>query len=184
MRKTGLLLAIATLAACFGAPAEAAQGKVVALPMGGTLLLAGSHVTCGSGHLNGKTFIDCGIIGVHGQPKVGSYVVLMAADGKVGVATAATHKIVFNRAPAARDRPTDDITAHPGDVIVLPTLQAISCEVRSLTGVTTIFCYYVDKKGIVRPGSYSFGLSDVVTTTLLWSSTSKSRLLGHWPENG
>ncbi|MEO9175839.1 MAG: hypothetical protein ABI317_10045 [Gaiellales bacterium] len=105
-------------------------------------------MTCGSGPLNGETFIDCGIVGVHGQPKAGSYV------------------------------------ARPGDVIVLPTLQKISCSVRSLTSITTIFCYHVDKRGIVKPGSYSFGLSDVVTTTLAWLSTWKSKLVGHWAENG
>jgi hypothetical protein len=184
MGRVFVLAAFAVAAACWCTAADAGSSKVVELPMGGTLLLAGSHVTCGSGHLNGETFIDCGIIGVHGQPKVGSYVVLMAGDGKVGVSTASTHKIVFNRAPAARARPADDITARPGDVIVLPTLQKISCDVRSLTGVTTIFCYYVDRKGIVKPGSYSFGLSDVVTTTLAWYSPSKSKLVGHWPENG
>jgi len=184
MGRVWILVAAAVATACLCPGAQARSSKVVELPMGGTLLLAGSHVTCGSGHLNGETFIDCGIIGVRGQPKVGSYVVLMAGDGKVGVTAASTNKIVFNRAPAARADRASDITARPGDVIVLPTLQKISCDVRSLTGVTTIFCYYVDRKGIVKTGSYSFGLSNVVTTTLAWYSPSKSKLVGHWPENG
>jgi hypothetical protein len=179
-----VLAAVAVAVACSCTAAEARSSKVVELPMGGTLLLANSHVTCGSGHLNGKTFIDCGIVGVKGQPKAGSYVVLMAADGKVGVSNATTNKIVFNRAPAARERATADIIARPGDFVELPTLQKISCDVKSLSGVPTIFCYYVDKRGVVKPGSYSFGLSDIVTTTLAWYSTTKSKLVGHWAENG
>ena len=184
MRAARVLMLALAVAAAATPTAQAHATRVVPLPQGSTLLLAGSHVTCGSGRLNGETFIDCGIVGVHGQPKAGSYVTLMATDGKVAVATAATHRIVFNRAPAVRRIEESTITARPGDAIVLPGVPDISCDVRSLSGVPTIFCYLVDKHGIVRPGSYSFGLSDVVTTTLAWYSTSRSKLVGHWAENG
>jgi hypothetical protein len=184
MRATSVLLLAMAIVACAVGSAAASASRVVSLPQGATLLIAGSNVTCGSGHQNGETFIDCGIVGVRGQPKVGSYVTLMADDGKVGVATATTHRIVFNRAPAELRGETATITAHVGDSIVLPGVPSISCIVRRVSGQANIFCYFVDAHGAVRPGSYSFGLSDVVTTTLAWTSATHWRLVGHWPENG
>ncbi len=60
----------------------------------------------------------------------------MADDGKVGVATATTHRIVFNRAPASRRAETVTITARLGDSVVLPGVQSISCIVRRVSGQT------------------------------------------------
>jgi hypothetical protein len=183
-RASGALVLAALLAGTFAGSASAAAGKVIALPMGGTLFLVNSHVICGSGHSNGQTFIDCGIAGKGGQPKAGSYVALMADTGKVAVTSTPANRIVFNRAPAGRERPSAGITARPGDTIRLPTVPAISCQISRLSGKTTILCYFVDKRGIVRPGSYSFGMSDVVTTTLGWDKSRKEHLIGDWPENG
>jgi hypothetical protein len=179
-----MLVVAAVLAGTFAGSASATARRVISLQLGGTIFLASSHVLCGSGHSNGQTFIDCGIAGKGGQPKVGSYVALMADTGKVAVTSTPANRIVFNRAPAARAHRASGITVRPGDAIRLPTVAAIACQISSLSGKTTIICDYIDKHGVVRPGSYSFGMSDVVTTTLGWDKAHKAHLIGHWPENG
>jgi hypothetical protein len=180
--------AILLVSVAVPASATASAGRVVVLPQHGTLLLAGSQVTCGSGTTAGQTFIDCGIIGTKGNPKAGSYVALMTRAGKVTVFGASTNTIVFSRTPAARVRSRPDaagsIAARAGDRISLPGVPSISCQVSDTGKQTTIICYHVDAKGVVLTGSYSFGMSDVVVTTLGWSKTRKASLLGHWPENG
>jgi hypothetical protein len=179
-----LLLSLIALAAC-STGASASSTKLITLPLHGTLFLANSHIACGSGTSHGQVFIDCGIEAKNGQPKPGSYVALMADSGKVSLINASTNKIVFNRAPAMRERRAfSGPTVHPGDVISLPTARSISCQISSVGGKTTIICYYVDKKGVVKPGSYSFGMSDVVATALGWDAARKAHLINHWVENG
>ena len=72
---------------------------------------------------------------------------------------------------------------HPGDTIVLPG-TSISCNASKVGGKPTIICYYLDKKGVVRAGSISFGISDTVVTSLGWDRTRHVHLLNSWPENG
>ena len=47
-----------------------------------------------------------------------------------------------------------------------------------------IFCYHIDAKGKVRPGSVSFGVSDAIAITLGWNKARKVHVLGNWLENG
>jgi hypothetical protein len=189
IRAISLLLLLALLALAGVASAGATERKIIGMPLNSTLLLAGSKVACGSGVKGGNGFIDCGITGSDGQPKRGSYFVLMTDGGRVNVIAASTRKIIFSRLAASRERPSQRTlitqTAHAGDQIVLPTMTQISCQVVSAGGQATIICYYVDKKtGIVRPRSFSFGLSNTVTTVLSWNAAKKEHLVGNWPENG
>jgi hypothetical protein len=182
---TGALAIVAILAGSFAASAEA---KVIALPLHGTIALAGSSVRCGAGLSSGLVFIDCGISDTKGQPKRGGYVAVMAENGRVSVIATTTTKTVFSRAPAARLQRgaanSPAISVHAGDVISIPKVPAISCTINSLGGKPTVLCYYVDKHGLVRPGSYSFGMSGLVMTTLAWNKARKEHLAGSWPENG
>jgi hypothetical protein len=41
----------------------------------------------------------------------------------------------------------------------------------------------VNKQG-VRPGSFSFGISDTTVSTLGWNAARKAKLLHSWNENG
>ncbi|HEX4344446.1 MAG TPA: hypothetical protein VHZ31_02690 [Solirubrobacteraceae bacterium] len=169
--------------------ANARPQKIIGMPLRSTLLLASSNVACGSGVTAGHGFVDCGIAGSDGQPKKGSYFVIMTDVGRVNMIAASTRTIVSSHTPAARERPAGRAlitqTAHAGDQIVLPSMPQISCRVQTAGGHTTIFCYYVNKKtGVVRANSFSFGMSDTVTTVLGWNAAGKNHLLGDWPENG
>ena len=182
-----LVLAVAVLGSV-AAPATAGSRKQITLPLHGTIMLASSNVRCGSGEAGGATYIDCGISTSKGQPKPGSYLALMLASGRVNITAVNSNKPVFNRTPAGREERSSARasypTVHPGDVITLPTAPAISCRVSSPGGKTTILCYDVDTSGVVRPGSFSFGMSNVVTTALGWDKARKVHLLNHWAENG
>ncbi len=173
-----LVLAV-ILVGSLTASATAGAQKQVTLPLHGTIMLASSNVL---------TYIDCGISTAAGQPKPGGYLALMLGTGKINIIAVNTKKTVFNRAPAGREQRASEAatypTVHPGDVISLPTAPAISCRISSLSGKTTILCYDVDKNGVVRPGSYSFGMSNVVTTALGWDKARKVHLINHWAENG
>ena len=64
-------------------------------------------------------------------------------------------------------------------------MPQLSCRVVASGGQATIVCYYVDRKtGVLRPDSFSFGLSNTVTTVLAWNAARKEHLAGNWPENG
>jgi hypothetical protein len=182
-----LVLAV-VLAGSLTASATAGSKKQITLPLHGTIMLANSNVRCGSGQASGLTYIDCGISTAAGQPKPGGYLALMLGSGKVNIIAVNTKKTVFNRAPAGREQRSSAAatypTVHPGDVITLPGAPAISCRISSVGGKTTILCYDVDKNGVVRPGSYSFGMSNVVTTALGWDKARKVHLINHWAENG
>jgi hypothetical protein len=163
--------------------------KIIGMPLRSTLLLASSNVACGSGVVAGHGFVDCGIAGANGQPKKGSYFVIMTDVGRVNMIAASTRAIVSSHTSAAREQPAQRTlitqTAHAGDQIVLPSMPQLSCRVQAVGGHTTIFCYYVDKKtGVVRPGSFSFGMSDTVTTVSTWNAARKAHSAGYWAENG
>lgn len=183
MRHTGAILMGAIFVGAFAAAAAGSASRVVRLPLHGTVILSGSNIRCGSGSLNGVTYIDCGVSDVSGQPKQGGYVALMAADGRVNVIRVTTKKTVFSRMPAAVVRTSAGTLVHPGDVIQLPG-TSISCNVSSVGGKPTIICYYLDTRGVVRPHSYSFGISDTVVTALGWDAVRHAHLIHGWPENG
>jgi hypothetical protein len=101
----------------------------------------------------------------------------------VNVISATTLKTEFSRAPAAAVREQAGIPVGPGDTIEVPG-TSILCSAGSVSGEPTIFCDYVDKKGAVRPHSYSFGISDTVVTALGWDRARHAHLIRSWPENG
>jgi hypothetical protein len=68
-------------------------------------------------------------------------------------------------------------------VIEIPK-TSITSNASKVGGKPTILYYYVDKRGVVRPGSYSFGISDTVATALGWDAAGHARLIQSWPENG
>jgi hypothetical protein len=182
-----LVLAV-IVAGSLATTATAGSRKQITLPLHGTIKLANSNVRCGSGQGSGITYIDCGISTAAGQPKPGGYLALMLGSGKVNIIAVSTKKTVFNRSPAGREQRSSAAatypTVHPGDVISLPGAPAIQCRVSAVSGKTTIICYDVDKNGVVRPGSYSFGMSNVVTTALGWDKGRKVHLINSWAENG
>lgn len=181
------LTAAALAGSCGATTAEAATHAVLSLPLGATLSLAGSHVLCSSGTYKKLHYVDCGIGGANGQPKKGGYVVLMSTDGKVSVLDVSRNAIVFKKVAAPLARSSQDVTvltAQPGDEVRLHGVTSIDCKVSLVTTTTTLVCFYVDRKGGVRPGSFSFGISDTSVSTVGWSKARKARLLHDWDENG
>jgi hypothetical protein len=180
VRRVVPTLAAFALLATFVGPAAGRSARVIELRVHGTVALTGSNVRCGSGVLKGLTYVDCGIAGPGNEPKKGGFVAVMTADGHVTILDSTTLITVFSRAPSSASVGTP---VRPGDTFVLPG-TSISCNSSKVSGKPTIICYFVDKGGIVRPGSVSFGISDTVLTTLGWSKMRKVRVLGHWAENG
>ncbi len=164
-------------------PAGGQSLGTVPLPLHGTIGLTGSKIRCGSGTLKGLTYVDCGVASASGQPKRGGYVALIAADGRVNIVSTTTLKTEFSRKPAGVVRETAVTPVRPGDTIEVPG-TSILCSASSVQGKPTIFCDYVDKKGSIRPGSYSFGISDVVVTALGWDAVRHAHVISSWPENG
>jgi hypothetical protein len=81
---------MAILAGGFASSAAPSSSRTIPLVLHGTVILSGSSIRCGSGVLNKLTYIDCGISDSTGQPKKGSFVLLMAQDGRVNVINATT----------------------------------------------------------------------------------------------
>src|SRR6187549_189360 len=128
MRTLATVVAGLAAISALAAPASPSRAAVIRLPLHGTVILAGSHVRCGSGKVNGQSYVDCGIAGTGNEPKKGGYVALMTGNGRVTIFDSTTQRTVFSRATAAvRAVPT----AHPGDTIVLPGV-AISCNVSTV----------------------------------------------------
>src|SRR5829696_9038529 len=134
MRRALTLFAVTVLAAgALAASGSSRSSRVISLPVHGTVTLVGSHVRCGSGQLNGLTYIDCGISDARGEPKRGGYVALMTADGRVTILVVSTKKAVFSRAPSSAYREAaTGVTIRAGDTVVLPR-TSISCNA-SLVG--------------------------------------------------
>ena len=184
MRRVAALLVGGALVGGFAATASGgSSSRVVKLPLHGSVILTGSDIRCGSGRLAGKTYIDCGVSDARGQPKRGGYVALMDAAGRVTVYDATSKKAVLTRSPAAVRRTPVGTRIRSGDVVQLPG-TSISCNASTVSGKPAIFCYYVDKRGVVRPNSYSFGISDTVLTVLSWNGARKAKLVKSWAENG
>jgi hypothetical protein len=180
MRTVATVVAGLVASGALAVPASARPAATITLPLHGTVILAGSHVRCGSGDVNGQSYVDSGIAGTGNEPKQGGYVVLMTGKGRVTIFDSSTQRTVFSRAAAAvRAVPT----AHVGDTIVLPGI-AISCNASRVAGKPAILCYHVDGEGQVRRRSVSFGISDAIVTSLGWNQALKVRVLGSWPENG
>ena len=59
---------------------------------------------------------------------------------------------------------------------------SILCYVIKVSGKPTLICEYVNGKGVVRPNSYSFGISDAVLTSLKWDAAKQVHVLQTWSE--
>jgi hypothetical protein len=177
MRKPVTVLSVLV---ALGALAAQASAAVITLPLHGTVILAHSNVRCGSGIVNKQRYVDCGIAGIGSVPKTGGYVVVMTADGTVTVLDSSTQAQVFSRKTASAYL---GVVAHAGDKIVLPGVP-ISCKASTVSGKPAIFCYHLDAKGKVRPGSVSFGVGDEIAIALGWNKARKVHVLGNWLENG
>jgi hypothetical protein len=179
--------AIVTILACGGLAASAAgrSTSTIGLPLHGTAILSGSHVRCGSALVQGRAYIDCGVSDPKhpGEPKPGGYLAYMGADGTVKVFETGTNKTIFSRTPASVHASPAGIPVRPGDTIVIAH-TSITCNASHVSRKPTIICYFVDKHGVVRPHSYSFGISDTILTTLGWDASGHAHLLKAWRENG
>jgi hypothetical protein len=182
MRVAGALLLGTALAGGLAAGAGGRAGATITLRLHQTLTLAGTSVLCGSGHAAGLTFVDCGVVDAAGDAKQGSYIALLAQNGKLSIATR-DGKIAFNRIGGVLLRRAG-IVAHPGDAITLAGISTIACSAASVSGKPTIFCDRVEARGNFEPGSYAFGIGDTVLTAIGWDARRKAHLIHSWPENG
>jgi hypothetical protein len=183
VRRAAAILVVVGLVGVLTAAASGSASRVVKLPLHGTVILAGSDIRCGSGRLAGKTYVDCGVSDDRGQPKRGGFVALLDASGRVTVYDVTAKKAVLARVPASVGQAPVGTRIRADDVVHLPG-TSISCNASTVSGKPAIFCYYVDKDGVVRPNSYSFGISDTVLTVLSWNRARKAKLVNSWAENG
>jgi hypothetical protein len=184
MTRATASVVVAILMATFAASADGRSTKGYIVPLHTTIVVKGSRVVCGAGKSNGLIFVDCGIPGSNGQPREGSYVALIATSGKVSVIDVTTTKIVFNRVGGTLARSVAPVTIAAGDSFEVSGVTSILCNAALAGGKTSVFCNYVDKKGLVRPGSYAFGIGDTVVTAQGWDAKRHPHVIKAWPENG
>ena len=171
-----MLLGVAVAAALCQAAVAGSNG-IINLSVGQVVTLSGSSIGCGSREANGKPYIYC----TSSRSSAG-YVALMAANGRVEVLSVKTHKAVFDRTPAVVMRSSIGTAAHLGDVVVLGGTR-ILCDVIKTGGKPTMICEYVDGKGVVRPNSFSFGISDTLVSSLAWDAQKQVHVLRTWRES-
>src|SRR6266852_1197482 len=121
MRKSGTFLLVATLAGAvvMAAPART-SGNVVTLQVNQSLRLAGSHVLCVYQSRSGGSGIECAVVDTSGQPKHGSYVVVLPTNPPTGISVviAYSNKVVFVRRAGSLMR-VSTVSVRPGDQIKL-----------------------------------------------------------------
>jgi hypothetical protein len=159
--------------------------SIVTLSVGDGLAISGSKIQCGASAnvgydlpLSGKTYIVCG---PSTQVRGGGYVALFVSDGRVVILSIKTHKAVSSHAPRAVARRDALRTARIGDVIVLSGTPVL-CDVIKAGGLPTLVCESVDGKGVVRPNSYSFAISDSLVSSLRWDAAKQVHVLQSWHE--
>jgi hypothetical protein len=157
--------------------ALARSNAIITLSVGDALNLSGSRIQCGVSanrgyglRLAGLTYIVCG---PSSEVKGGGYVALMDSKGRVVVLSIRTEKTVSSRTPASAVSRSGGNTARIGDVVAINGTP-ILCLMIKVGGVPTLLCEYVDGKGVVRPNSYSFGISDTVASSLHWDATKEA----------
>jgi hypothetical protein len=182
MRTAGALLLVVVGFCGLASSAGGRQAVPITLKVHQTVRLAGSNVLCGAGNAAGVTFVDCGVVDAAGNARKGSYVALLGQNGRVSVVSA-SNKIVFDRTAGLMQREADTVV-HPGDTILAAGVRTILCTAAKVDGKPTVFCDRVDAKGRFAPGSYAFGISDIVVTALGWDAKRAAHLLHSWPENG
>jgi hypothetical protein len=185
MRRAGALIVVTAIAGVLAAAAGATSsaGKYYTLRVHETLRLAGSNVLCGAGSTAGLTYIDCGIVNSAGKELSGSYVSLLAKNGRTTVIADGGKKILFDKTAGLMEREAGNVL-HAGDSFGIAGIATVFCSAANVQGKPTVFCDRVDKKGNFVHNSYAFGISDTVVTALMWDSKGHSKLLQSWPENG
>jgi hypothetical protein len=184
MRKAGTFLTVAILAAALAAAASGRpEGKTVTLQVNQDLELSGSHVICIYQKRDGGSGIECAIADSSGQPKHGSYIVVMPVTGGISVVVPYSNKVVFVRkgGPMLRD---SSITVGDGTEIELAGTSKLGCSTVAVRGEPTIFCDLLDGHGNFLPNSYAFGLGDSTLTALQWNAAGKVKTVASWRENG
>ena len=183
--RCAALAALLLLVAVPGS-ALARSDAIITLSVGDALSLSGSKIQCGVSanrgyglKLTGLTYIVCG---PSTQVKGGGYVALMDSKGRVVVLSIRTETTVSSRSPAAVVSQRAGSMARIGDVVAINGTP-ILCLMIKVGGVPTLLCEYVDGKGVVRPNSYSFGISDMVASSLHWDATKHVHVLQTWSEN-
>ncbi len=184
MRRAGTFFAVVILAAALAVAASGRpEGKTVTLQVNETLELAGSHVICVYQKRDGGSGIECAIADSSGQPKHGSYIVVMPVTGGVSVVVPYSNKVVSVRKGGTMMR-TSAITVGSGTEIELAGTSKLGCSTAAVRGEPTIFCDLLDPHGNFMPGSYAFGLGDTTLTALHWNAAVKLSTVGSWRENG
>lgn len=165
--------------------AAAAPNPVITLSVGDGLAITGSKIQCGvaadSGYgidLRGKTYIACG---PSTAVKGGGYVAVMDSGGRVVILSIKTHKTVSSRGPTAVVRRAALKTARLGDRVTV-TGTSLVCDVIKVSNRPTLLCVSHNAKHLIRPNSYSFGISDGEVTSLRWDGKRQVHLLQSWSE--
>ena len=177
LRGGGAVLVAAAVAVVLSQSAVARSYAIINLSVGQVVTLSGSSIGCGARQANGKPYIYC-----TSSRASAAYVALMTAMGRVEVLSVKTHKAVFDRTPAVVLHSRIGTAANLGDVVVLAGTP-ILCDVIKTSGKPTMLCESVDKKGVVRPNSYSFGISDTVVSSLEWDAHKQVHVLHTWRES-
>jgi hypothetical protein len=184
MQKAGSFLGIALLAAAIVAAASARDdGKVVTLQPKQTIELSGSHVFCLYQKDSGVSGMECAVADSSGQPKHGSYIIVMLASGGISVVVPYTNKVVFVRKGGTMLRDSS-ITVGSGTEIKLGGTSKLGCSTVDVRGEPTVFCDLLDAHGNFLPNSYAFGIGDSTLTALRWNAAGKVSTIGSWRENG
>ncbi len=184
MQKAGTFLGIAILAAAIVATASGRNAaKVVTLQPGQTVELSRSHVICIYQKKSGDFGMECAIVDSSGQPKHGSYIVVMLASGGISVVVPYTNKVVFVRKGRTMLRDSS-ITVGNGTEIKLAGTTKLGCSTVAVRGEPTVFCDLLDAHGNFLPNSYAFGIGDSTLTALQWNAAGKVKTVGSWRENG
>ncbi len=184
MRRAGTFFAVAILAAALAVAASGRpEGKTVTLEVNQTLELSGSHVICIYQKRDGGSGIECAIADSSGQPKHGSYIVVMPVTGGVSVVVPYSNKVVFLRKGGTMLR-SSSITVGSGMAIELAGTSKLGCSTATVRSEPTIFCDLLDAHGNFVPSSYAFGLGDTTLTALHWNAAGKVATVGSWRENG
>jgi hypothetical protein len=177
VRRACAAFAAASLAAGLVSGAGARRSAVIDLTVDHVVTVSSSSIGCGARSSGGEAYIYC----TSSRPTA-AYVAIMASNGRVEILSVKTHGAVFDRTPSAFDARSATPVAHLEDIVTVSG-TAILCDVFKVGGKPTMVCEYVDRKGVARPDSYAFGISDTVVSSLEWDAAGKVHVLQSWRES-